>query len=54
MNEIKRPKVGDWVSFYRDGRIIIAEVRYIDDRRHDCVLTTLGAVSQECILEVRP
>lgn len=47
------PQVGDWVSFLSDCRIVIAEVRYLDNRRYDGVLTTLGAIPESAILEVR-
>lgn len=51
------PKVGDWISFYRDGHITIAEVRYIRDvvgysgRKELC--TGSGAVDSGSVLEIR-
>lgn len=48
-------KKGDWISFYRNGTIVISEIRYINKN----VLggleynTYLGTVSETSILEVR-
>ena len=49
-------KVGDWISFYQSGQIIISEVRY--RRKHKAIekwdaCTQDGAVEEEYILEVR-
>lgn len=48
-------KAGDWVSFYNCGVIVYGKVEYIQNRIGLCteVCTTIGAVSIDCILEVR-
>lgn len=49
----KRPNPGDWVAFYREARIVYAEVRYVDYTQHLSISTTLGAISTDSILEIR-
>lgn len=46
---------GDWVSFYRNGLIVIGEVRYVDKDilGEYSYLTDNGAVGERAILEVR-
>lgn len=49
--------VGDWIAFYRDGRIVIDEIAY--PKRHDisghCYYMTRGngEVRDEGVLEAR-
>lgn len=49
--------VGDWVRFMSDGRLVVAVVQYLKARasweRHDSVVTEIGPVSVDHILEVR-
>ena len=52
--ENKKVCVGDWVAFYRDGRITISKVEYIEDSclgKEYC--TNDGKVSEKYILEAR-
>jgi len=48
---------GDWVRFYRNGQLVIAEVRYTKERepygRAPDVFTDGGSVSADMIIEVR-
>ena len=51
-----KAKVGDWVRFYRDGKLVIGHVNYV---RTDTVLgdaeyqTDIGSVDEDSLLEVR-
>lgn len=47
--------VGDWVCFYHDNRLVIAEVRYVqEDVLGEMVLqTTQGEVSNDDVIECR-
>lgn len=49
-------KVGDWVAFMRDNRVVYALVMYrAQDILHKWVLTTShGRVNEEDVLEVKP
>jgi len=52
-----KTQVGDWVSYYRGGRLVISEVRY--RRQRDSysgeweLLTQDGALDEDSVLEVR-
>lgn len=46
-----QPNVGDWIAFYQNGEIVIAEVRYVEDapcwtRSRWKALTTRGVVEE--------
>lgn len=49
--------VGDWIRFYRNGALVIAEVRYEPRRnsweRHPKAITDVGEVAVDQVLEVR-
>ena len=46
--------VGDWVRFYYNGRLIIAEVTYIINRYgYDYLQTDFGEVKFDSVLEKR-
>jgi hypothetical protein len=57
MADDRKAEVGDWIAFYKDGNIIIGEVRYVqvggvlEDRILYC--TSVGATNGTGILEVR-
>lgn len=50
----KKVCVGDWISFYRDGKITISSVEYIIEK---CYITEYcthdGKVNDDYVLEVR-
>jgi hypothetical protein len=49
-------KVGDWVRFYSNGKLVIGVVNYIgrESTRGDIeVMTDIGAIDSESILEAR-
>lgn len=50
---MKKAKVGDWVRFYKDGRLVIGEVKYIETSGGVVFLTDQGGVDIESVLEVR-
>lgn len=46
---------GDWVRFYRDSRLVIAEVRYVRERMGWKYLQTdRGEVREDAVFECRP
>lgn len=47
--------VGDWVRFYVTGRLVVGEVRYIQEHtwRERVLNTDVGSVSEDCVLEIR-
>jgi len=47
--------IGDWVSFMRDGTILIGEVRYINKGFGGIrqVYTYAGSIDEKSILEIR-
>lgn len=50
------PKKGDWVSFYRDGWLIISEVHSVamsHDGEVNCINTFHGRVFMNGIMEIR-
>lgn len=54
MSETPEYQVGDWVRFYRDARIVIAEVAYIYKRNSYTFLATdRGELCTTCVLERR-
>lgn len=48
---------GDWVAFVQGGGLVIGQVEYIPKResweRYNRLITTVGTVSEEYVLEVR-
>ena len=55
MNKVNKVKIGDWVRFYQQGKLVIGSVEYIDI---DCVgkvtiCTDVGGTSPESVLERR-
>ena len=51
-----RPQPGDWVRFYRDARLIIGVVQYVQDTSTELyqrIHTDMGEVRSDAILEVR-
>jgi hypothetical protein len=52
-----KARIGDWISFYREARITIAEVRYIRERKSYAggtdLLTDIGAIDADAVLEIR-
>jgi hypothetical protein len=53
--ETTKIKAGDWISFMRDSRLLIGEVRYIRESlsRHRDLYTAVGMIAEDCVLEVR-
>jgi len=51
-------RVGDWVRFTQEDRLVIAVVEYIEPSAYDGIgsmlVTDYGKVSSDAILEVRP
>lgn len=50
-------KVGDWIRFYQEGRIVTGVVQYVSEatgQYGDQVSTDIGSVLSDYILEVRP
>lgn len=54
---IRSMKPGDWVRFYREGRLVIGEVRYVHEREAGRtwynVSTDAGPTADNAILEIR-
>lgn len=51
-------RVDDWVRFYRDGELVIGEVRYVHSRKPATVYkrmidTDRGSIREDMIIEVR-
>lgn len=56
MRHVNAPdvKIGDWISFRSNGRVVIGEVRYIIcPNFYTEAVTDAGAVQLDSILEVR-
>ena len=48
-------KVGDWVRFYQNARLIIGEVQYIWIQLNKTYIATdVGTVASNSVLEIRP
>ncbi len=49
---------GDWIAFYQNARIVIAEVRYRRYRENYPhgyeLLTESGAIDEKYVIEIRP
>lgn len=58
MAKMTTAKIGDWVRFYRNGVLVIGEVRYLVKRetweRSDTLQADVGEVQAEDVLELRP
>lgn len=47
---------GDWVRFYRDGRLVLAEVKYTKQMNYSAdymIYTDVGATEGKSVLECR-
>lgn len=58
MSRSKKAKVGDWVRFYRDGRLVIGEVVYVEQaaswsKSDEVYSTDQGTVENLAVLESR-
>lgn len=51
-----KTKVGDWVSFVRNGTVVVGVVMYVVTKTFvyvDDIVTSLGVVQEPSILEIR-
>jgi len=51
-----KAKVGDWIRFYQQDKLVIGIVQYITKDRYtsdEMYMTDLGMVDQDSVLEVR-
>lgn len=54
LDEPVQLKIGDWVRFYKDGRLIVSEIRYVVAKWDtEYYVTDDGEVSKELIIDYR-